>query len=430
VISTSTPPNLKSPISSDLEDSVRSPVTKTCSPAEPTTCFVYDSPTSNGTTGSVSNASPISPGFSEIFIEAKDQSPSITSRPGSHSREVSHASGTFPNCKLSTPSPKHVHSKTHPTPISSFQTHPTTPSNPAFKTGTTAQFAKPTAMYTSPHPSTVPKPFVSSFPKNPPQLIKPVEPVPKPRKANPLHSGNVMIRTDLEINTLFDTTMHSAKPPIAKSLPVSIPPQQSPQFFSKVSSPTPSTPDVVHKLTSFLGMDKEGTPVNMPLPSSPLPRILQGQAKPNLNAQPSFPSETYNRVGLHDSLSSIGLARLDAEGELGSKVYNIWGEPQVGNGFNGLFSGPFPGMPAHHRQPESEAGKSFFNFSPSGMDDFEALEPDTKDGGQGLHNNFAEVGKQQYEGAFSMFSSHTNTMPSLNDIWSNPSANMTSPQWD
>jgi hypothetical protein len=68
------------------------------------------------------------------------------------------------------------------------------------------------------------------------------------------------------------------------------------------------------------------------------------------------------RLGLRDSLSSIGLARLGAEGELGHVVYNIWGEQTTSD-------------------PPSEQGQgSFFTFpTDPGDSSLEALEPDMAD---------------------------------------------------
>jgi hypothetical protein len=77
--------------------------------------------------------------------------------------------------------------------------------------------------------------------------------------------------------------------------------------------------------------------------------------------------------GMRDSLSSIGLARLGAESELGNRVYSIWGDDSAA------------ALPSFHLQPpraepaarNGNGGSSFFNF-PLSMDEMDdSLEPDS-----------------------------------------------------
>jgi len=149
-------------------------------------------------------------------------------------------------------------------------------------------------------------------------------------------------------------------------------------------------------------------------------------------------------LGLHDSLSSIGLARLDAEGELGSVVYNIWGEQQMGpmaaaQAAAKLRSGTHNGpdkhpVPRHAFAWEEDSRKtgeqrSFFSFPSSMAGSMEPLEPEGELEAEGSPKAFRSTMMGQlgnvpggFNSGFSMFSNRSTGeqqpyLPSLDRTW-------------
>ncbi|KAK3278976.1 hypothetical protein CYMTET_13119 [Cymbomonas tetramitiformis] len=190
-----------------------------------------------------------------------------------------------------------------------------------------------------------------------------------------------------------------------------------------------------HPLPSFWGMDdNRGAGLNPmqnpPLPPQPPPNRIQPAVPPPqlphgrpgmVGLQSAFggdPLLSSAGTGIRDTLSSFGSARLDAQGELGSHLYNIWGDKFSGtgagaggatSGFGGGLANPAstsaPPLPPTSIPPpgsEQHGEGSFFNFPSASSVALEPLEPASHQ--PGTTGAFASsIGGSAF-GGFSMFS--------------------------